>query len=970
MNAKPLRTGRRILAAGIAGLLTTVSTLHAQTWDGGGANNSFTNAGNWNPNLAPVNDGTADIVFSGSVRPTPTVNIDYSVNSVAFDNVAVPFTINAAGGSTLTIGAGGIANNSPNTQTFSAPVVFQSDSSISGGNPLNFTGGTDIGSGIVSVIVNATTSFDGLTGTGTLVKNGVATLNLQSSGTQDYSITVNSGSLLLGSFPTFGPTSTIAVNGGELGLSITTLDGATLTRSATGTFRTGTTFRAQNGATVDIAGTFATNASFYEVTGAGTTFMADDFDIVNGSEFRVLEGATATVTDRCDVGIGTDGSLVVSGPGSSLTTSLLPFASFGSIGGNANVTVSDGGVADINTILTVGGGNGGSANVTVSGGGQLSPQVLVVGAFMSGDTTITVSGSGSRLSTTATDVTVGNKSSAGASIVNLESGGELFPNRDLFLQEGGTINVVGGIISINDGGEFVIDGTLNFVAGRINLGEDFGVAGAGNDLLGGNVVLGPGREVTVPDGRTTTVGTGGALVLDGGLLRTGTLANAGGTIDFRRGRLEITGAGTFSIGSAGPLGSNVTVPGGATLGLGDAEVDPGASLFIDGGVFSAADLANGGSVLVERGTATVTSLANNAGAQLVVAGALNNPGAFSNDAGARLELANGTGLVLGGSILTNDGLLTGHGTIAKATTNTATGEIRAEIGRTLFFTGGFNANAGELNLQGGTIDIAGPVTNSAGGFISGRGALRTGGLTNDGQMAFSGGTTDIRGDVTLNSGSRVVTGGAGSVTTFFDDVVHNGQEIFTGAGASTVFFGDQSGAGPFTGTGTVYYIGDLRPGNSPGIVSYGGDLIFGGAASLVLEIGGVHPGDSDHLEVAGTLFADGILTLSLFDGFLPEAGNSFDLLDAAGFAGEFDFIQTPALPGGLEWDAGGLASTGTVRVVPEPGVAGLALLGASLLGLRRRVCHRERSAAGGSGKVGAAAARSRTTRFQVNRVPD
>jgi hypothetical protein len=74
---------------------------------------------------------------------------------------------------------------------------------------------------------------------------------------------------------------------------------------------------------------------------------------------------------------------------------------------------------------------------------------------------------------------------------------------------------------------------------------------------------------------------------------------------------------------------------------------------------------------------------------------------------------------------------------------------------------------------------------------------------------------DIHGDVSLTAGSRVVTSGAGSVTTFYDDVVHNGLEIYTGAGASSVFFG----AGPFTGTGNGRIINssasDIRRSKTP-----------------------------------------------------------------------------------------------------------------------------------------------------------
>jgi hypothetical protein len=205
-------------------------------------------------------------------------------------------------------------------------------------------------------------------------------------------------------------------------------------------------------------------------------------------------------------------------------------------------------------------------------------------------------------------------------------------------------------------------------------------------------------------------------------------------------------------------------------------------------------------------------------------------------------------------------------------------------------------------------------------------------------MAFSGGTMDVRGDVTVAAGGRVATSGAGSVTTFFDDVVHNGTEIFTGAGTSTVVFGGLSGAGPFTGTGTVYSNGDLRPGSSPGAISFGGDLVLGDVGSLTMEIAGRTSGTQhDHLDVAGKFTAGGDLTLTLLSGFVPVPGDAFDLLDTTTFAGGFSTIHTPVLPDGSAWDFSAFESTGVVMVVvPEPSTAVLMLAGAGLLAARRR----------------------------------
>ena len=309
---------------------------------------------------------------------------------------------------------------------------------------------------------------------------------------------------------------------------------------------------------------------------------------------------------------------------------------------------------------------------------------------------------------------------------------------------------------------------------------------------------------------------------------------------------------------------------------------------------------------------------------------------MTNSAGARIDLRNGTGQLGGAGSLVNTGLITGDGTIAKSFTNDTGGEVRAELGKTLLFSGSPSPNAGTLALQGGTLDFTSALTNSATGFITGRGALHTGGLTNNGVLAFSGGTADIFGDTTNAAGARIITSG-GSTMTFYDDVIHNGTEIRTSAGGASVFFGAVSGAGPFTGTGTVYFEGDLRPGNSAALVIFGGDVTYGMFAQLEMELGSTIRGTQyDAMNVGGNLAFDGTLNVSLYNGFQPQFGDMFDLFNWGSRSGTFDSVNLPTLNNGLLWDSGNLYTDGSLRVVPEPGVVTLLVSTLALLGLRRR----------------------------------
>src|SRR5687767_2293521 len=67
----------------VLGILTTALSAESATniWDGGGGNSNWANGpapANWNPDGAPANNGTADLIFAGSVKLTPNQNINYN----------------------------------------------------------------------------------------------------------------------------------------------------------------------------------------------------------------------------------------------------------------------------------------------------------------------------------------------------------------------------------------------------------------------------------------------------------------------------------------------------------------------------------------------------------------------------------------------------------------------------------------------------------------------------------------------------------------------------------------------------------------------------------------------------------------------------------------------------------------------------------------------------------------------------
>lgn len=289
--------------------------------------------------------------------------------------------------------------------------------------------------------------------------------------------------------------------------------------------------------------------------------------------------------------------------------------------------------------------------------------------------------------------------------------------------------------------------------------------------------------------------------------------------------------------------------------------------------------------------------------------------------------------------LANNGIVEGSGRINAALANQTNGQVRVATAEHLIVSGSAHSNAGRIEVIGGSAEFNGAVTNQAGtGTITGRNAtLRfNDGLANQGSVALSFGISDVFGDIN-NTGS-VINSGSGQVT-FYDDVINNG-EIRTSTGGASVFFGAVSGAGSFTGTGSVFFEGDLRPGNSPALVVFGGDVALGSASSSLFELGGLTRGSEyDGIDVAGALTLDGTLDIALLNAFDPQAGASFDLFTAETIDGMFLQTLFPNLSG-RSWSLALLqdfaGTTDVLRLsvasaVPVPAAAWL--FGSGLVGL-------------------------------------
>ncbi|MEX2168356.1 MAG: hypothetical protein WD851_03525 [Pirellulales bacterium] len=431
------------------------------------------------------------------------------------------------------------------------------------------------------------------------------------------------------------------------------------------------------------------------------------------------------------------------------------------------------------------------------------------------------------------------------------------------------------------------------------------VRGAGSTWnVGADLIFGNGALGTLNIEDRALVHVAGAAIFNQGTVNLSgdTLRFNGydpaGTFNFNSGTIQLAGNRTVGADAAivdlfGPepaisTGKGLTIEGTATLTK---------AVTLDGGTFTVGGLVNGSNLHLNRGTLNVTNQALTIGAGGLFGGTLD----LAHDVAVNVTLG-----------VTNQGLVTGDGRIGGRLQNAATGELRAEPGRSLTLTGANNTNSGQVSLFGGQLEFTQNLTNNAAGFISGNGTLiaRTG-LVNTGTMNFSG-AANVVGDVTNSATGKIISAGGGP-TTFFDDVTNQGQ-IRTSAGAFTVFFGSVSGAGTFTGPGTVNFEGDLKPGNSAAAVQFAGDVAFGSDAALQLELGGVAAASQyDRLNVTGELALGGALELSLINGFNPSLGDSFDILDWGTLSGTFDTLQLPTLAG-LAWNTSQLYTTGELSL--------------------------------------------------------
>lgn len=741
--------------------------------------------------------------------------------------------------------------------------------------------------------------------------------------------------------------------------------------------------------TVTLGANAGANGTVY-VQGAGSSFAAGTSLVVGdlGTGFMQVEnGATATSNALYFGRSGGAGTLNVTGAGSSLTTQTAVLT-------EGAVAIKSGGLVKAGNTMKIADYAGVASTVTVQDAGS---QLQVVNGL-----TVGAGGNGQLIVLTGGTASAGQLLINEGGAVNLQGG--TLKVASASLAGGGAFNFASGVLNYTANAS-TGDGTLLGSGGALASGSTLKADAAFNvvdgtslSLIGGNVQaqtfqVAVQGSVSVGLGSTLT-GTSvlnlGTLQLNGGRIN-GALDNQGymsgggylgGNVGFvNRSRFDQTGFLEINVGNAYNNGT-WNLQGGRDLTLRDSTLYNYNTINIDGAKINGVGPSGGSVRNLAGGTVTGNGMLevpfDNDGRLIVQGGTFGVQYTLQNTGQI---LLNSTDASVVGATINNTGRIEGLGQISNAITNTGTinalggtltlsskltnsGIVAASRDSAIFLQAGLAPNAGKIQLSGGTLDTNGTAfTNTATGTLSGFGDVRSGLLTNNGRLQMSGGVSAIYADVLTTNQSKILLSG-NSNTTFYGKVdVQSGAELRVSAGSTATFFErvQQRTGSNFTGEGNTNFEGGLSVGASPGLGTTQGNVTFGYENVYEAEIGGitactlvcgtdedVKNSSFDKYVVGGRLSLGGTLKLVSWNGFVAQAGQSFDLLDWGTVRGSFGTIDASGLQlaPGTTLDYSHLYTTGEIAVtaaVPEPSTYAMWLAGLSLvpwLVRRRRAVQR------------------------------
>lgn len=772
----------------------------------------------------------ASIANSNNVNATGTFDISQTSGtsiralsgsgSVQLGNQTLTITGGSSTFSGTIAGAGGLTITG-GTQTMTGTLGYTGATTVTGGTLL--LGSSTItnnisNSGTVGFSGSGQVAMSGaISGTGAVIQSGSGTTTITTPQTYTGATTINSGTLALSGSGSLSGTSGLTVNGGTFDISA--IAGMSLpTLAGTGIVQLGAQTLTLTNASGNFSGTIAGTGSFVLASGnqilGGSSTMTGSVTVSGGTLSLSSTSAIASAAGVID-----NGTLDISGAGSN---GIIDGVSTKSLAGNGNVILGGRTLILTNASDSFAGVISGSGGLTVSGG----TEILTGANTYTGTTTITagvlaLSGSGSLASTGTVSVNGAFDISASSGVVSIGS-----------LAGSGAVALGAGTLSIKNGsGDF-----LGVIGGSGRL-----VIEGGTQMLSGSNNYTGGTQI---NGGTFQIGDGftrGAIigdVIDNGTLAfarsdsvtfAGAISGVGGLVQIGPGTTMLTGANTYTGGTAISAGT-LQIGNGGTTGTIEGNVSDGGRLaFNRSDTLLFAGTISGSGAVSQIGTGTLTMTAVNA-----------YTGTTTIASGSTLVLASGASIASSSDVIDN-GVLD-------------LSAVAAPRLASLGGTGNVLLGAGSLGLTAGADTFSGTISGSGGVALAGGSQILAGVNTYTGATSVTGGILTVNGSITASN--SVAVGGPGALA----------------------------------GTGSVPSVtvaggGTLSPGaTGAGSLKINGNLSMSGDSNLVIT---QTSASSSSALVTGSATLGGTLSVASSDGSYYLGQKTAVLSAAGGISGSF-----------------------------------------------------------------------------------
>jgi FG-GAP-like repeat len=569
--------------------------------------------------------------------------------------------------------------------------------------------------------------------------------------------------------------------------------------------------------------TSGTNPVTVEASGATTTTSAND-----------VVQANASIVGQIDSGATVDGFglELVALP----NTATISVTNAGAVSTNQNSNIALLLNAGTSGTLTY----SGSGNVTNTGSGGTALSVTNSGT---GNVDVTISGTSTISASTTGDGIVASTTGTGTADVTVQSGGTVTGQ--------GGVSLGGGVDTLDNSGTvqgigMLSIGVTGLVATVTNSATISGTVG-GVDV--NNLTLTNNSGATIETTGTTSTEAAEAAVVAVTAVNAADITNKSGA----------TIAATGQFGQIGILVGGTGATGNATVG--NAGTISGAQDGVNTNTSGTTSITNSGSITA-TGSTSITARS----------GVRANTAMVENDKGGIISGLNGiffrndptANQVFGPSSVFNDGTITGTGATAGfGTTPIAIHFSAGSTGNTLTLGTDSVINGNVLGAGSDIFQLGG--TGSASFDLSNIGAA----------AQYQGFSTFNK----IDTSTWTLTGtGANGWT-----VEQGTLQVDGTIGDTTVQSGATLDGTGTTGALTVDSGGTLVPGDDPGTITTG-NLDLQAGSTLSTEIEGTSPGVGgfSQMVVNGSVTLAGTLSTSFLNGFTPQVGDSFEIINNDG----------------------------------------------------------------------------------------